>query len=181
MGVYSTWAQGTQKRSVQKISRWTSSGTRCGPDSPGCCSSAGLDRRPGSLLELPCWLPLSWGPCHWNFYQPVHGGHGLLLASDAAALGFLGPCLQGLQHVRGWHAPATLSILGWWGLKAWGWVFFVFVFVLFFWREPTMKCLLTLFQRELSVTNSWGFMVHKNPWPKRKKKITTLQPSDSQP
>ena len=70
--------------------------------------SAGLDCRPGSLLELPRWLPLSWGPCHWNFYQPVHGGHGLLLsfprhllASDDAALGFLGPGLQGLHHVRG--------------------------------------------------------------------------------
>ena len=70
--------------------------------------SAGLDCRAGSLLELPCRLPLSWGPCHWNFYQPVHRGHRLLLsfprhplASDAAAVGFLGPCLQGLHHVRG--------------------------------------------------------------------------------
>ena len=68
--------------------------------------AAGQDCRAGPLPELPCWLPPSWDPLHWSFYQPVHGGHGLLLCfprhpltSDDDALVFLGPGLQGLHHV----------------------------------------------------------------------------------
>ena len=44
-----TWAQVTQKRSTQKISRWTSSETRCSPDSPSCCFF--------SWSRLPTWTP----------------------------------------------------------------------------------------------------------------------------
>ena len=70
--------------------------------------TAGEDCRAGPLLELRCWLPPSWDPRHRSGHQPMHGGYGLFLGfpryprtSDDAALVFLGPCLQGLHHVRG--------------------------------------------------------------------------------
>ena len=108
MGVYSTWAQGHKRGQHRKSAGGPAVKQGTALIHQVAVSSAGLDCQPGSLLELPCWLPLSWGPRHWNFYQPVHGGHGLLLsfprhplASDAALV-FLGPCLQGLlHHVRG--------------------------------------------------------------------------------
>ena len=101
---------------VEDVNTETQQGDRSrGGEVPGAAPihqiavpAAGLDCRAGPLTELPHWLPPSWVPCHRSFYQPVRGGHRLLLccprhplASDDAALGFLGPGLQGLHHVRG--------------------------------------------------------------------------------
>ena len=61
MGVYSIWAQGHKRGQHRKSAGGPAVKQGAALIHQVAVSSAGLDCRPGPLLKLPRWLPLSWG------------------------------------------------------------------------------------------------------------------------